>query len=161
MTDDPWEADRAEIDERHAEASIEDAEDGGARGDSEIAPQRELQTARDRGAFDGGDHGLSERKTRRAHRTELAVRGDRSRLAVGNRLEIGPGAEASARAGQHRHVGGRVGVEALEGVKQGARGRKVDGVAPLRTFDRHHRDAPVDAGRNGASCLDRLSHGPL
>ena len=65
--------------------------------------------------------GLSEPEPRRAHRTELAVRLDRPRLAFGDRLEIGPGAERAASAGQHRDVDVRVGVEALEGLEQSAR----------------------------------------
>ena len=131
MADDAGQTDRAKIDERHAEATIEDAEDGRARGDPQVAPQRELHAARDRGALDGGDHWLSELKTRRAHRSELAVRLETTRLAIGDRLKIGPGAEGVSRAGEHRHIGGRIGVEAFEGVKQGARGLKVNGVAPL------------------------------
>ena len=36
----------------------------------------------------------------------------------------------------------------LEGVKQGARGREVDRIAPLGPFDRHDRHALVGAGGN-------------
>jgi hypothetical protein len=114
----------------------------------------------DRGTFDRGDHRLSKRETRRAHWTELAVRIDRPRFAVCNRLEIGPGAECAARARQYRNVGARVGVEAPESVKQSARGRKIDSVAPVGTFDRNHRHAPLSADGNGRSSVSRLLHGP-
>ena len=44
--------------ERHAPAAAEHAEHRVARGDAQVAPQRELEAARDRVALDRGDHRL-------------------------------------------------------------------------------------------------------
>src|SRR5581483_12338002 len=44
LADEPREPDRAEVDQRHAPATTEDAEDRIARGDAEIAPEGELET---------------------------------------------------------------------------------------------------------------------
>ena len=159
VADDARQTDRAEVDQRHAETAIEEAEDRGARRNPEVAPQRELHPARDRGAFDRGDHRLAQPEPRRAHRTEVAVRLDGPPFAFGDRLEIGPGAERAPRAGQHRDVRVRVSVEALEGLEQGARGRKVDRVAPFGPLDRHDCHAPIGAGGNRA--VARLSHGAV
>jgi hypothetical protein len=140
---------------------FEDAEDGGARGDPEVAPQRKLHPAGDRRAFDRGDHRLAKLEPRRAHRAERAVRLDRPRLALGDRLEIGPGAERSPRAGQHRDVRVGVGVEALKGLKQSPRGHKIDRVAPLGPLDRDHRHPTVGADGNGRCIPAFLFHGAL
>ena len=149
VADDARQTDRAEVDERDAETPVEDAKDRGARGDPEVAPKRELHPARDRGAFDRGDHRLSELEPRRAHRAEVAVRLDRPRLAFGERLEIGPGAErAPAPVSTATSAFGSAS-KRLEGVKQSARGRKVDRVAPFGPLDRHDRHALVGAGGNG------------
>ena len=64
-------------------------------GDPEIAPERELRAAGDRRPLDRGDHRLSEAQPRRPHRTEVAVLFEPPRLARGQRLEVGPGAESA------------------------------------------------------------------
>ena len=50
--------DRAAVDQRHAPAPAVDAEHGVARGDAQVAPERELEPARDGVALDRGDHRL-------------------------------------------------------------------------------------------------------
>src|SRR5258707_15116819 len=51
-----WEADCPEVDERHAEPAVEHAERGAPAGHAQVAPQSELEAARDRVALDGRDH---------------------------------------------------------------------------------------------------------
>ena len=120
--------DRAEVDQRHAESPVEDAEGGVARGDAQVAPERELEAARDRVALDRRDHRLVELHARRPHRPVARLRA--SRLARPRQLlQVEAGAEVAARAGQDGHRQRFVGVEALEAVDQRRRGRGVDGVA--------------------------------
>ena len=57
--DQPRQPDRAAVDQRHAPAPAEDAEDGVLLGDPQVAPERELETARDGVALDRGDHRLA------------------------------------------------------------------------------------------------------
>ncbi len=149
VTHDARQADRSEVDERHAETAIVEAEISRARRDPHIAPERELHAARDRRPFDGGDRRLAERKPRRAHRPEVALGLDRARLAIGQSFQIGPGAKRAPGAGQHRDVRARVGVEPLEGVVERLRGHEIHRVAPLRTLDRHHGHALLGAYGNG------------
>ena len=62
------EPDRAAVDQRHAPAPAEHAENGVACGHAQVAPDRELEPARDRVALDRRDHGFAEQHARRAHR---------------------------------------------------------------------------------------------
>src|SRR5208337_1149433 len=127
----------AEIDEGHAEAAIVEAESGRARRYAKVAPQSELHSARDRRAFDRGDHRLAEFQPRRAHRPEIAGRFDRSDLALCERLEIRAGAKGAAGPGQDSDIKMVVRVEPPEGVVERLRGREIDGVAALGPLDRH------------------------
>jgi len=69
VADHPRKADRAEVDQGHAEPAIEDAQLRVARSDPKIAPQRKLEASRDGESLDRRDDRLAERHPRRAHRT--------------------------------------------------------------------------------------------
>ena len=85
-------AHRAEVDQRHAEAAVKEAEDRRVRGDLR-SPRGELQAARHRVALMAAITGLWS-QPRRAHRSEVAVGLRRSPLALGHGLQVGAGAEA-------------------------------------------------------------------
>ena len=123
MPDEARQADGAAVDERDAPAAAEHAEHGVARGDAEIAPQRELETAGDRVPFDRGDHRLREQHPRRTHRA-VAVRLHDVAAAVGDGLEVGARAEVAARAGQDRDIVVIVAVERAERVGELGGGRR-------------------------------------
>src|SRR5207237_5472943 len=92
-----------------------DAEGGIARGDAEVAPERQLEAAGDGVAFDGGDDGLREQHARRTERAR-AVFVHAHAAAVEDRLQVAAGAEVLAGAGEYRDVRCVVGVETLEGL---------------------------------------------
>ena len=56
LPDQPRQPHRATVDQRHPPAAAEHPEHGILLGDPQIAPQRQLQTPRDRVAADRGDH---------------------------------------------------------------------------------------------------------
>src|SRR6266540_3024355 len=134
----------AAVDKRDAEAAVEDAEDRVLVGDPQVAPERELESARDRIAGDGGDHRLREQHPRRAHRP-VAVRLEpvRERLQVRSRAESATGAE--------EHGDRRIRfLERAKGVGERLGVLAVDGVAHLRPVE--------DDGVNGAVALDLHRH---
>src|SRR5579875_45268 len=149
--DQPRQPHRAPVDQRNAEAPAEDAEHGPALGDPQIAPQRKLQSARDRVAGDRRDHGLGEPHPRRSHRP-VAVTRDAVSVRAADGVQVGARAEGAARAPEHRNRRPPVGVERAERIGQRGRGRTVDGVASLRAGedDRRHRPVALDTDRHGA-----------
>ena len=145
LADQARQAHGAQVDQRHAEPAAEDAEGGVVGGDAQVGPAGQLQAAGHREALDRGDHRLGELQAGGAHRAEVALAFEApAGLAVGDRLQIGAGAEVVALAAQDGDVGGLVGVEALEGVVEQAGGGKVDGVAPLGAADGDDRGAAMD-----------------
>ncbi len=150
VPDEPGQAHRAEVDERHAEAPAVDAERGVGGGDAQVAPHGQLEPAGDGGTLDGGDDRLAEAQPCRPHRARPVI-ADRAPVTVGERLEVGAGAEVPAGAGEHGHGQGVVGVERLERLEQQRRRGRVDGVAPLRTVDRDDADRTAigDPDRSG------------
>jgi hypothetical protein len=58
MTDQPRQPDGAEIDQRHAEAAAEHAEDGVLGDHAHIRPQRQFHAAGNRKTLDRRDHGF-------------------------------------------------------------------------------------------------------
>ena len=70
--DQPRQAHGAAVDQRHAPAAAEHAEHGVLLGDAQIAPQRELEPARNGVARDRGDHRLGQAHARGAHRAVAA-----------------------------------------------------------------------------------------
>ena len=138
VADDARQTDRAEIDERHAEAAIEEAESGRARRyprSHHKASSNPPATAAPSIAAITGLLSLSrdgpigpKSPSRSTGRTSPSC----------ERLEVGAGAEGAARPGQDRDVEILVRVEPPEGVVERPRGREIDGVAPLGPLDRHH-----------------------
>src|SRR5262249_60606320 len=94
---------RAPIDQRDTPPATEHAEDGVARGDAHVAPQRQLEPAGNGVTLDGGDDGFVEQHARRAH-GPVAVRCGSVAPARRDRLEVGAGTELAAGA---RGGGGR------------------------------------------------------
>ena len=82
-------------------------------GDPQVAPQGQLEPAGHRRALDRRDHRLAEAQPRRTHRAGPVV-ADRPPVTVGERLEVGAGAEVPAGAGEHGDGRRVVGVERLE-----------------------------------------------
>ena len=117
VPDEPRQAHRAEVDERHAEAPAVDAERGVGGGDAQVAPHGQLEPAGDGGALDGGDDRLAEAQPCRPHRARPVI-ADRAAVTVGEGLEVGAGAEVATRAGEHGHGQGVVGIEGLERLEQ-------------------------------------------
>ena len=100
--DDAGQALGAAVDQRHAPAALRVAERGALGGDAQVAPQRQLQAAREAEAGDRGDRRLGRRQAREAHRPLLAHQPSGHRVG---RLQVGAGAEGdTAGAGQHEHA---------------------------------------------------------
>ena len=113
----------------------EDAEGRAFGHHAQVAPQRELGAARDRIAFDRGDHRLRQAHPGRPHRAHRPFGVVGLPLALGHRAQVGTAAEMAVRAGEDRDVQCLVGVEALERGVQRALGVDVDRVASLGPVD--------------------------
>ena len=131
LADQPGQAHRAAVDQRHAPAPAEDAEHRILLGHAQIAPAGKLQPAGHRMARNRRDHGLGELEPRRAHRRvagqRIEIRARSGRLgavaaALGDGLQVRAGAERAAGAPQHRN---RLAVVALR-----KRGRPGPGPRP-------------------------------
>ena len=134
LPDQPRQPHGATVDQRHAPAPAEHAEHRVVGHHPEIAPERELEPARDRVTLDRGDHRLAEHPSGRAHR---AVAVDRDAVhpraaGFGHRLEVGAGAERAPGTGEHHDRERVVGLEAVARVDQRIGGRTVDRVAGVR-----------------------------
>ena len=106
-------------------------------GDPQVAPQRQLQAARQAEAGDRGDRRLGRRQAREAHR---ALRAHQPLAQGVGGLQVGARAEGhAAGAREHHHARILVGLEAQVGLVQGRRGGAVDGVAPVLAVDRDER----------------------
>ena len=134
---------------------------GGVGGDAEVAGERQLEPAAERGAVDRRDHRPRERGDGVHQR--LSSSRKPQRLLERHRpplLEIGAGAERLARPGQHDRpqvvaaleAGGQLGEGALERRDQRLR-QRVGGVGPVQ---RHERHAPARA-RPAPALLQRPS----
>ena len=165
VADQPWQPDRSAVDQRHAPPPAVDAEDRVGRGHPQVAPERELETAGDGEAFDGGDDRLRQQHPRRPHRTiDRHVGVDVVPAAGADRLEIGAGAERATGPGQHGDGKVVVGLEGSERRCQRGGGRAVDGVADVGPVDRDDRDGAIAPLRHGPrrACLHRPSSiGPV
>ena len=140
-------ANRAEVDQGHAEAPAVHAERGIARGHAQVAPQRELQASGDGRTLDGRDHRLRQLHARRSHGS-VAILAVRLPLTGRPGFQIGARAEGPARAGQDRNAVRGLGLEPAERLGKGLAGWLVDRVADLRSFDRH----------NGNGATHRIAH---
>lgn len=127
LPDEPRQAHRAEVDERHADAAAEDPEDRVAGGDAQVAPSASSSPPAAACPSIAAMTGLP-RARRGGHRSGSVV-SERARLARGEGLQIGVGAERPPGAVEHgdRRVG--VGVARRGGM------RCVDGVADLRSIE--------------------------
>ena len=132
--DDPRQALRAAVDQRHSPAPLEQAERRVLGRDPQVAPQRDLEPAGQAPAADRGDRGLGRRHAREPHRPLWVLDLEVHRLQVGARAE-----RDAAGARQHHHPRAVVGLEALQGLAQQLGGRRVDGVAALWAVDRDQR----------------------
>ena len=117
VPDQPGQANRAEVDQGHPEPAAVDPERGVARRHPQVAPQRQLEPARHRGALDRRDHRFAEAQPGRSHRPRAVVP-DRAAVAGEERLEVGAGAEVPTGSRQHGHGERLIGVELEERVEQ-------------------------------------------
>jgi hypothetical protein len=147
---DPRQALCAAVDQRHSPAALGVTELGVAGCDPQVAPQRQLEAARQAIAGDRGDRRLRRGDPGEAHRAfglgvePLVDRGGRvfplplsrplaHRLQVGSRTE---GLRPLAR--EYQRPGVVIGLEVAVAVEQQARRLVVDGVAALGPGDRQH-----------------------
>jgi hypothetical protein len=146
LADDPGQAHGAAVDQRHTPAAAEHTEHRGLGRHPQVAPQRELQPARDRVTLDRGDDRLRQLHARRSERTVAVGREvvDTFSVRVGHRLEVGAGAEDAVGTREHRGGEPVVGVEARERVGQRGRGRPIDRVADVGPVDGPDRDRADD-----------------
>ena len=143
---------RAEIAQRHAEAPAEHPEDRVLGRHPQVAPERELDPTGHGEALHGGDDRLAQGQAGRPHRPRAVV-GDGPAVPLGDRLEVGAGAEGPGRSGQHGHRALVVAVEGQEGLPQLIGADAVDGVAALGPVDRDHG--------HGTVVLDQQGVGPV
>ena len=101
--------------------------------------------------IDGGDDRLSEQHPRRSHGAVLRDVGvDPVAPAVSETLQVGPGTERSASAGEDGDAERVIGVKAAERVGQQRRRWPVDRVADVGPVDRDDQDVAVDVGEDRA-----------
>ena len=77
-------------------------------------------------------------------------------ITVGERLEVGAGAEVATRTGEHGDGQRLVGVEVDERVEQRRGGDGVDGVAPFRAIDGDDANRPSSSSSTRTSRCGRL-----
>jgi len=116
VPDQARQADGTEIDQRHPEPATENTEYRSVRYHPHVAPQCQLAAARDRIAFNGGDHRLRQTHPRRTH-GPVSLNGDRPALPVRQRFQVRACAEVAAGPGQNRHIQRAVGIEASKRVR--------------------------------------------
>ena len=122
------------------------AEPGPARGDDQVAGQRDLEPAGDREALDRGDERLARRALDDAREAAVA---DPRALAGDEGLEVHAGAEARARAGEDADREVAVGVELVERRGDPLGQRQVDRVARLGAVERDEQHAVAALGEDG------------
>ena len=148
VPDDARQADGAEVAQRHAEAAAEHSEDGVLGGDTQVAPEGQLNAPGHGVALDGGDDRLAQRQPRRSHRAGPVV-GDGPAIPLGHRFEVGAGAEGCAGPREDGHGTVVVLVEGHEGLTQLVGAQAVDGIAALGPVDRDHRHWSVVLDEDG------------
>src|SRR5256885_7587678 len=128
LADEPRQADRAQVDEWDAKTAVEDAERRILRRHPKVAPERQLEPARDRIALDGRDHRLVEHQARRPHGARSVLIKVERRTGC-ERLEVEARAERPARAREDRDAERSIVAEAREALEELGSGLWVDGVA--------------------------------
>ena len=155
LSDDPGQAHRAAINQRHAPAAAEHTEHGAARRHAHVAPDRQFKPAGHRVALDRRDHRFGQHQARGPHRAHdwLGARVPPLRRDIDRvqpvlpdtrrgGLEIEPGAKRACLAGEDRRIHRVIPVKGKEGFEQGACGLRVNRIARSRARDRHHTCAP-------------------
>ena len=153
VTDQPRQSHRAAVDQRNAPPPAEHAEHRVLLDDAHVAPQRQLQAARDGVAADGCDHRLGQHHSARPHRTGSGAM-HRVGIRRAESLEIGSSTECSVVTPQHGDRSRVVLVELVERCVQSRRRGRVDGVARLRPIHDHrrHRDRCARPALHRSSC---------
>jgi hypothetical protein len=139
VTDQPRQAHRTAIHQRHAPAAAEHAEHRILGRDAQIAPQRQFQATRHGVALDRRQDRLRQQHARDAERP-VAVFNDAVAAPLRDRLEIGAGAKRPIAAGQDRDAQVLVAIKAPKRRRQLLRRGEVDGVANIGAVDSHNRD---------------------
>jgi hypothetical protein len=140
------------VDQRHAEAPTEHPEHGICRHHPQVSQQCQLQAARYRMAFDGGDQRLAQQHATRPHGpVALLLQAIAPLVPCRHRAQIGAGADGATGAGKHRHPRRLVAFELAQRGGQSIGSRPVDGVAHVGAVD--------NQGGNRAVLLDQNIHG--
>jgi hypothetical protein len=134
--------DRAHVDQRHAKAPVEDAECRVRGGHAKVAPQCQLEPSGHGVALDRSDHRLAEDHPRRAHRTVARVR-RAAWILRSKRFQIEARAKVPVRTRQDRDRQGFRLVEFLEGLSQGRRSFRIDGIPDFGPRDGHRHHAAL------------------
>lgn len=95
VSDQARQADRAEVHEGDAEAAAVDSEHCIASSNTQIAPERKLETTGYRRPLDSSDHGLGKLEARRSHRT-VTILDAMCPMAGCRLLQVVAGAEEAA-----------------------------------------------------------------
>ncbi len=140
--DEPRQSNGSAIDQRHPPPPAEDTENRVGRGDTEIAPASQLETAGDGVSFHSSDDGFGEHHATRSHRP-FAIGRDAVESANRYRLEVRPGTKRPAGPGEHGDAGRFVGLKCDERVDKCLGGSAIDGVAPGRAIDGDDRHRAV------------------
>ncbi len=152
VTDHPRKPNRPAIDQRHAPATAEDAEDRVLLDHPQVGKQRQLQATGHRVTGDRRDKRLGQGHATRAHRSGAVRVNLRPTRLVGDRRQVGTRTKRAASAVQDRHSECVVGLELFEGCQQLRGHRAVHRVASVRRIQRDRADVVVDV------VLDLLRH---
>jgi hypothetical protein len=142
LADQPGESGRATVDQRDPPAPTEHAEHGVRRGDTKVAPQRELEAPSHRVTLDGRHHDEFQIQPCRTHGAVFRAFQTVDVGPVRDGVEVCSGAEGSPGAGEHGRVDLGVLIEFDERLLEQVRGRAVHRVASIRAIDGHDRDGP-------------------
>ncbi len=143
------------------EADLRRAEDRIVGGDDEVARERQAEPAGERVPLHAGDGGLAEGVEVAEQVGELpsALVQVGEAAAVRHALEVGACAERGrARAGEHHHAHGIVGLGERERVAELADQRPRQRVAALLPIDREAGDGAIDLVAQRREAL--VGHGP-
>src|SRR5262249_54568127 len=102
LADEARQPNGAKVNEGHTPAAAEDAEDGVARGDTQIAPASQLEAPGDRVALHGGHHGFIKHEPRWPHGT-VTILCYAVALRRSHRIQVGARAKRSSGPGEDGH----------------------------------------------------------
>ena len=164
--DQPGQAYGAPVDERHAPAPAVHAEVGVLLHDPDVAPERQLHAAGDRGSGHRRDDGLGQLEPGRPHRAargrppvarKVEIRHRSRPVEQAGEPEVPARAKGPALAPEDGHVRAGVGVEGQKGRHEGVGARGVHSVPSFwpGVDDRDDRPVPLDANRHGLLRIPR------